>query len=219
MSEPVNATGMILKAYDYSEYDRRLIVLTREFGKITVFAKGVRRINSRFMAASEPLVYGRFKLFEGKSAYNLGEAEISNYFEDIRLDMENLVYASFFCDLAEYCTRENVDESDILKLLYRALQALLSKNLDNGLIASAFQFKLIMLNGEYPGVDAENVKNAGTRDAISYIGSSDIKNIFAFKVNDEIKLELAQIAKKRRRAFVAQDLKSIEVMNDFGYNI
>ncbi|MBQ7464422.1 MAG: DNA repair protein RecO, partial [Lachnospiraceae bacterium] len=82
MSELVSVSGMVLKAFDHAEYDRRIILLTRQMGRITVFAKGVRRQGSKHMASTEPFVYGDFKLFEGKSAYNLAEADIKNYFEE-----------------------------------------------------------------------------------------------------------------------------------------
>ncbi len=219
MSAPVSVTGMVIKAFDHSEYDKRLILLTRETDKVTVFAKGVKRQGSRFMASCEPFNYGNFKLFEGRSAYNLSDAEISNYFEGIRLDMENMVYASFFCDITEYCTRENMECPEILKLLYRAMQALLTKSLQNDLICSVFVLKLIMLNGEYPGADSENAKLPGTIEAIRYIQASDIKNLFSFKVTDEIKEELMKIAERRRTVFIPAGLKSLEVIKDLGYNI
>ena len=218
MSERLTVTGMVLKAYDYSEYDRRLIVLAREVGRITVFAKGVRRQGAKFMAASEPFVYGDFRLFEGKNAYNLSEAEVKNYFENIRLDMERMLYASFFADMTEYCTRENVDGSENLKLLYRALQALLTDNLDKRLISAAFQLKLIMLGGEYAGAENEKTENNGTMQTIKYIEKSDIKDLFSFRVSDEVKEELTDIAEKRRTIFIPTKLKSLEVMKDLGYN-
>ncbi len=219
MSDNVTVTGMVIKTYDYSEYDKRLVLLTRELGKITVFARGVRRQGSRFMAAGRTLAYGRFRLFEGKSAYNLSEADITNYFEDISLDMEKMVYASFFCDMTEYCTRENVDHSDILKLLYRTMQALLTENIDNTLISSVFQLKLIMLSGEYPGAENEKCRLRGTFDAIDHIAASDIKDLYSFRVKKEVEEELSRVAALHRKAFVTHQLKSLEVIRELGYNI
>ena len=40
------------------------------------------------MAATNPFCYGTFRLYEGKTAYNLSEVRIAEYFENLREDFE-----------------------------------------------------------------------------------------------------------------------------------
>jgi len=134
------------------EYDKRLVILTKEMGKISVFAKGARRPNSAFLACSQPLVFGDFSFYAGRNSYYLASADVKNYFEELRQDFEGLCYAFYFCEFCEYIAKENNDEKEVLKLLYQSLRALAKKNIERQLIRLIFELKIIALNGEAPQV-------------------------------------------------------------------
>ena len=152
MKEGITVTGIVLSVMPVGEYDRRIVLLTRETGKITVFAKGARRPNSAFVACTQTFTFGTFRVYPGKSAYNLMGAEVKNYFSELRENYEWVYRGMYFCEFAEYYAQEGTDETDILKLLYQSLRALSNQNLDAKLIRAIFDLRLITIEGEGPQV-------------------------------------------------------------------
>lgn len=152
MNQSIVVTGMILSAAPIGDYDKRVVILTKEKGKISAFAKGARRQNSRLMGGTNPFSFGEFVLYEGRSSYNIMQADISNYFMELKADFEGAYYGFYFMEFADYYTKEYNDETQMLKLLYQTLRALASNRIKRELIRCIFELKALVVNGEYPNV-------------------------------------------------------------------
>lgn len=152
MTGQITVTGMVLSTMPVGDYDKRLTILTKERGKISAFAKGARRPNSVLLGCSQPFSFGEFTLYEGRSSYNVVGAEISNYFSELRLNVEQVYYGLYFCEFTEYITREENDEKEVLKLLYQSLRALSKPEIGISLVRYIFELKMFYLMGEGPQV-------------------------------------------------------------------
>lgn len=215
MNDLVITSGMVLKSFDHLEYDKRLVVLTPDIGKVTVFARGVRRQNSKYIGMTDPFVFGEFRLFAGKSAYNLSGLDVSNFFEGIRLDMERMCYASYFADLADYSVKENMDGRGVLLLLYRSLQALDTESIGNKLVRAVYELKMVMENGVYPGIPDKDIL-PGTVTAMGHIEKAEIRDLYSFRIKPEIEAELSEIASEYRQRYLNGNFRSLQVMQDLG---
>lgn len=214
MQEYTQITGMVLKTEPIGEYDRRIVILTRELGKISAFARGARKQGSRLLASTMPFCFGEFKLYVGRSSYNVMEASISNYFEGLREDFEQACYGMYFLELMDYYTRENNDEKEMLKLLYQSLRALMHDALPNRLVRCIFEMKAMVLNGEFPGMPKEGVWDESTGYAVSYIVDSGVEKLYTFTVNDKVLGELMTIADDYRRRYLDREFKSLEIVDN-----
>ena len=152
MSQSITVTGMILSATPIGEYDRRVVILTKERGKISAFAKSARRQNSALMGMTNPFSFGEFTLYEGRTSYTLVQANISNYFMELSADFAGAYYGFYFMEFADYYAREYNDETQTLKLLYQSLRALSSRKIEYELVRCIFELKMLVINGEYPEV-------------------------------------------------------------------
>lgn len=164
MLQDLTVTGMILSVQPIGEYDRRVVLLTKEKGKISAFAKGARRQGSSLLAATAPFCFGKFTIYEGRSSYTIRHADIQNYFEALRMDLEGAWYGMYFLEIADFYGRENNDESQMLNLLFVTLKAIEKNQIDRILIRNVFELKAMVLNGEYP--DFFHCVNCGSEDRL-----------------------------------------------------
>lgn len=212
MQEFVVVTGIILKTEPVGEYDRRVVILTDGRGKISAFAKGARRQTSRLMAATNPFSFGVFKLYEGRSSYNIMEANIQNYFEGLREDFVGAYYGMYFLEMADYYTRENNDELQMLKLLYQSLRALIHDKIPDELVKCIYEIKAIAVNGEFPGIPVGDKYLDSTVYAVEFIANSPIEKLYTFMVTKEVLEELKEIASCYCRRFIDRKFKSLEIL-------
>lgn len=218
MNEYITTNGIVIKTSNVGEYDKRMVVLTQDFGKITIFARGARRQNSKFLAACSPFCFGQFKAFPGKEAYSLLEVNISEFFEDLRKDFDISCMGMYFLEIVDFYCRENIDELNMLKLLYVSLKNLELSKRNEGqipieLIRYIFEIKAIVVNGEFPGIVQELKLSDAVKYAINFIVGEKIERLFTFSLTENALIEMKSAAGYYRNRFLTGKFKSLEFLD------
>lgn len=212
MQDIVVETAIVLGSFPVGEYDRRVVLLTKERGKITAFAKGARRQTSKLLASTDLFAFGEFSLYPGRNSYTLTDAKIQNYFEELRKDYVRAYYGMFFLELCDYYGRENSDGKELLRLLYQSLRALQLPVLSPSLVQYVFEIRALVIEGEYPGIPQKLLLQASTRYAMKHIEATPIEKLYTFNVSEQVLGELKIVTEIFRKKYIDRKLKSLEMI-------
>lgn len=209
----IGLTGMVLISAPAGDYDRRIVLLTKERGKITAFARGAQRPKSTLLAATEPFTFGTYQLYEGSSAYTCVGADVSNYFDSLKRDFVGAYYGFYFMDFADYYAMENMDGGDMLNLLYAALRALENPKLDDGTVRYAFEVRIMVLGGEFPQDITQDTSLSETaRYAFWHMITAPLGQLFSFSVKPEVLAEIRKAQDRIRLKIIDRKFKSLEIL-------
>ncbi|MDD7390657.1 MAG: DNA repair protein RecO [Lachnospiraceae bacterium] len=211
MTDLLELTGVVLSSMPVGEYDRRVVLLTKERGRITAFAKGARRPNSSLLAVSCPFVCGTFFLYEGRNSYTLRSAEVIAYFNQLQQDLETLCYASYFTELADYYAKENLTAADMLNLLYLAFRALEKGQIPRVLVRHVFELRMMVIDGEYTEQPPVEVGESAAY-AWYYVITSPLQKVFHFTLAEPALKEFARAVTVWRRRTIDREFHSLEIL-------
>jgi len=145
--------GLVLRETEYADADKLLTVLTREHGKMTLRARGVRRKTSPCKSACQLLTFSEFTVFEYRGRATINEAEPKEMFLGLRSDLELLSLASYFAQVAEVVSQEDSPNGQLLSLTLNSLYALSRLRRPQALVKAAFELRVACLAGYEPTLD------------------------------------------------------------------
>ena len=142
--------GLVLRVTPYKDHDALLTVLTREEGKLTIKARGLRRKNSPLLAPCQLLAFGEFTLFEYRGMYTINEAHSVELFQQLRNDLSKLSLGTYFAQVADVVAQEDQPNPELLSLVLNSLLGIAKLNVDERKLKAVFELRTACIAGYAP---------------------------------------------------------------------
>ena len=153
--------GLVLRDIKQSETDKILVILTKEHGKITAYAKGALNKSSKIKAACQSFVYSEFTIYVGgKDNFVVNDALTQTQFFPFGCEIETLSLAAYFGEILETLTDMDMHTERFLRLGLNCLYALSAKKIPFMYIKAIFEYMAVSFAGYEPLINECNACGA-----------------------------------------------------------
>jgi len=124
ISHVFTADAIVLKRRNTGEADRSLTLFTKNYGKIRVLARGVRKISSKRAPHIEVFTRIIVTVHKGKGIDSLTDVAPVATYGAVRTDLKRVGAAYYLCELIDGLLPEEQIHTDVFDLLATALTTL-----------------------------------------------------------------------------------------------
>ena len=144
--------GIVLKSMEYQEADKIVTIYTKDYGKITAIAKGVRKTKSKFGSSLEILTYSIFLIYKGRNLDIVSQTEILESFFSTSKELIKFAFAANCVEVINRLTEEREINIGLFNLLKEALHYLRESN-DPKLLTLSFKWQTMSILGYRPSLN------------------------------------------------------------------
>lgn len=124
INQEITVLGFVIKSSAYKESDALLQVYTKEYGRMTLLAKGIKKIKSKNAAGCQTLTLSEFTFIPRKGISTLIKASPVTFYRHIKEDIELEAYASYFSEFIYKFTEENDPDEEVYTQFLQAITCL-----------------------------------------------------------------------------------------------
>lgn len=153
MFERYRTKGIIIKKEDRGEADQFLTVYTKDFGKLEIVGKGIRKITSKLRSGADILYLSEIEFIQGRAYKTLTDAILLEKFKNLRKDLKRLALTYRISDVLDTLIKgQEPDEKNwqLIGEVFKKLDNLQFKVYNIQLIYHYFIWNLFSLLGYKP---------------------------------------------------------------------
>jgi len=144
--------GIVLKSMEYEEADKIVTIYTKDYGKITAIAKGVRKTKSKFGSSLEILTHSIFLIYKGRNIDIVSQTEILESFFSKSKEVIKFAFAANCVEIVNKLTEEREINVGLFNLLKEVLHYLRETN-GPKLLTLSFKWQTMSLLGYRPSLN------------------------------------------------------------------
>jgi len=147
--------GIFLKKIDRGEADQLLIVYTKNFGKLEILARSIRKISSKLRSGADIFCLSEIEFVQGKTQKTLTDAILIEKFDNLKNDLTKIKVAYKIAETADDLIKAPEPDNKIWRLLNEVFQKLNKYTINPfrcTLIYYYFFWNLVSLLGYQPKI-------------------------------------------------------------------
>lgn len=146
--------AVVLRARPYSESDKIVTFLTRDWGKVTGIAKGAKRSQRRFVNVLDPFTHVQlyFRPSRGDDLAFIFRCDLTRNFRAPSQDLQRYAFASYVTELIDVMIAGREAGEEAYLLLLAGLTTLEEQLALSPLFLPAFELLLLSYTGYAPNV-------------------------------------------------------------------
>jgi DNA repair protein RecO (recombination protein O) len=143
--------GVVLKRDDWKEADRFFTVYTKDFGKIKVLGRGIRKISSKLKSGMEVFHFSEIAFIQGRNYKTLVDASLIEDFKKIRTHLKKMIVAYKIVRVFDNLIQEGEKDKKAWILLLDSLKELNNRD-EYKIVYYYFLWNLFSLLGYSPNL-------------------------------------------------------------------
>ena len=152
-------TGIVLKRINFGEADRIITVITPDYGKLRLMAKGVRRVKSKLAGGIELFSVSSITYIPGRRDIStLVSTRLDTHFGEIAKDINRTMLGYELLKLLNKTTEDECEDG-FYELIKVMLEALNDRSISLDLVESWFYVRLLTLLGHSPNLEQDSRGN------------------------------------------------------------
>ena len=149
----IKARGLVVKEFEANESDKRLLLLSKEHGRIMVYARGAKKPKSKFLSSAQLFCYSDFVLADGPGFFSVTQTDVIRSFYNLRLCYDTLMAAHLFAEICDKSTFETLNLDGLLLLALKSLSVLEKMTYPPKQVSAVFLLRCLGFHGLRPVTD------------------------------------------------------------------